>query len=373
MNTSARRYRANLDSQSGSFIRGWCCDLNSLASSVTVIINNIKCATFAAYKSRSDLKINNICQEGGGFEADISCFINYGDNHVKVVDPDGMIIPNGEFSITSRQWIQGESHHLFSKLNKKIGIFGNKDIATNMQKGFVLPQIIHCLNLKVSDGNEGDEDCSIWIDIPSGAKPTGINNLINQGLNDIQKSFIDSHHRKVFRRGVCVRRDEITPDNNYVLKSDENAAHDGRVISGKEALSGDFVGSVIQRLIDNRLNVDEVLDIRVPIIGGEIPFAYLKVRPISIRFSNQNSRCSIAMVETVFSKKEVQQILKFANLNNIDYAELDILRDADSGEIWIVDVNNTPAGPPNGLPKIEKNLAIREMSLLFYKKFIHKD
>lgn len=367
---STRRYRANLDSQSGSFIRGWCCSTDATAASVTVLINDVAVAILPAYQERLDLKKHNICSKGGGFEADISSFITHGENTIKIVDPDGMIIPNGQFTITSRKWIQGESEHLFDSSRKKIGIYGNRDIATNMKYGFVLPQLIHCLNLSISDGMDGDEDCNIWFDIPSGKKPENVKGLINKNLNDIQKSSIDVHHRKVFGRGVCVDKSEIIPDRLYVLKSDENAAHDGKVIKGEESLSGEFKGSVIQNLIDNRLNENEVLDIRVPVIGGSIPFAYLKVRPISIRFSNQNSRCSIVMVDTVFSKKEVSQIIEFARLNNIDYAELDILRDANSKDIWIVDVNNTPAGPPNGLHKIEKNLAIREMSLLFYKKFI---
>ncbi|WP_336994790.1 hypothetical protein [Leclercia adecarboxylata] len=370
MSANTRKYRANLDSQSGSFIRGWCCATDATAASVTVLINDVAVATFPAYQERQDLKKHNICSQGGGFEADISSFIKYGENVVKVVDPDGMTIPNGQFTITSRKWIQGESEHLFDSSPKKIGVYGNKDIATNMKNGFVLPQLIHCLNLSVSDGSEGDEDCNIWFDIPAGDIPKSVVNLINKDLNDIQKSSIDIHHKAVFGRGVCVTKSEIVPDKLYVLKSDENAAHDGKVIKGEEALTREFNGSVIQNLIDNRLNENEVLDIRVPVIGGSIPFAYLKVRPISIRFSNQNSRCSIAMVDTVFSKEEVSQITEFAKLNNIDYAELDILRDANSKDIWIVDVNNTPAGPPNGLHKIEKNLAIREMSLLFYEKFI---
>jgi hypothetical protein len=367
---STKTYRANLDSQSGSFIRGWCCDTDANSASVTVLINDVEVAIFPAYHERADLKRHNLCSQGGGFEADISSFIKYGDNDVKVVDPNGNIIPNGQFNITSRKWIQGESEHLFDSSPKKIGVYGNMDIATNMKHGFVLPQLIHCLNLSISDGTDGDEDCNIWFDIPAGKKPEGVVGLINKDLNDIQKSSIDIHHKKVFGRGVCVDKSEVDPDKLYVLKSDENAAHDGKVIKGEEVLAGEFSGSVIQNLIDNRLNENEVLDIRVPIIGGSIPFAYLKVRPISIRFSNQNSRCNVAMVDTVFSKEEVSQIIEFAKLNNIEYAELDILRDANSKDIWIVDVNNTPAGPPNGLHKIEKNLAIREMSLLFHEKFL---
>jgi hypothetical protein len=44
----------------------------------------------------------------------------------------------------------------------------------------------------------------------------------------------------------------------------------------------------------------------------------------------------------------------------IDYGEFDILRDKD-GRIYVVDVNNTPWGPPNGLPEFESNIALKRL------------
>ena len=51
----------------------------------------------------------------------------------------------------------------------------------------------------------------------------------------------------------------------------------------------------------------------------------------------------------------------------IDYGELDILRDNNDGRIYIVDANNTPSGPPNGLTDVQECLALHRMVYPFNK------
>ena len=141
-------------------------------------------------------------------------------------------------------------------------------------------------------------------------------------------------------------------------------------MKGSEVLEKNNNKSVIQRLIDNRINSNEVQDIRLPVIGNNIPFAYLKARPISNRFSNMNTRATITNTQNTLSQQEIIKILEFCRETNTDYAELDVLRDINTNDIWIVDINNTPAGPPNGLSHSEMNFAIREMAISFYNQFI---
>jgi hypothetical protein len=38
--------------------------------------------------------------------------------------------------------------------------------------------------------------------------------------------------------------------------------------------------------------------------------------------------------------------------------------------IWIVDVNNTPCGPPNGMNWGEHDLAVRETAIAFARQFL---
>ena len=60
------------------------------------------------------------------------------------------------------------------------------------------------------------------------------------------------------------------------------------------------------------------------------------------------------------SKKE--KILLFCRRMGLDYGELDMLRDREDGRLYIVDVNNTPFGPPHGLPKAHAADAVRTLA-----------
>jgi hypothetical protein len=108
----------------------------------------------------------------------------------------------------------------------------------------------------------------------------------------------------------------------------------------------------------------------VPILGNSIPFVYLKRRSIEIRFSNANIAASVTTTRNVLGDDEVADILRFCREIGFDYGELDVLRDNDDGLIWIVDANNTPAGPPNGLSRAETDFALRELALAFRREFL---
>jgi len=45
----------------------------------------------------------------------------------------------------------------------------------------------------------------------------------------------------------------------------------------------------------------------------------------------------------------------------LDYGELDVLRNKNDGKIYIVDVNNTPQGPPANTEKEQGIEAIRKI------------
>ena len=55
-------------------------------------------------------------------------------------------------------------------------------------------------------------------------------------------------------------------------------------------------GLAYERLVDNRTDENTVLDLRVPMVGDEIPFVYLKHRPLGDRFSNTNLRIGLARI-----------------------------------------------------------------------------
>jgi len=55
----------------------------------------------------------------------------------------------------------------------------------------------------------------------------------------------------------------------------------------------------------------------------------------------------------VLSEEEADRVQRFCRGMGLDYGELDAVRDASSGRLYVVDVNNTPFGPP---AKVIRNL-----------------
>ena len=190
------------------------------------------------------------------------------------------------------------------------------------------------------------------------------NYVVNQGCNDISKMKVEDVFRDVFGYGTFV--DPETYSGLCVVKSNDNAMHDGEAVECPTAATRSDV--VYQRIINNTLE-EEVLDIRVPIIRGEIPFVYLKYRSLRYRFSNMNTRVNMGSVDSFFNANEVTKIKQFAEKLGLDFGELDILRDVDDGNIYIVDVNNTPCGPPNHLGKAESARAVQLLSNTFNTEF----
>ena len=122
---------------------------------------------------------------------------------------------------------------------------------------------------------------------------------------------------------------------------------------------------VYQRLVDNTFDGTEYIDIRTPVVGGQIPFVYLKRRQRDGRFTNDNDRVDMTSPDAVLSTEEQALILKFAQSMKLDFGGLDVLRDRADGRIYIVDVNKTDMGPPSALSSKNKLAAIRGLSAAF--------
>src|SRR5262249_1485320 len=143
-----------------------------------------------------------------------------------------------------------------------------------------------------------------------------------------------------------------------VEKSNVNYAHDGRVVEGPLGVDAVRPERVYQKAIDNRIGADGlVLDHRVVVHGEEVPLVYLKYRPEATRFSAKNGRVELKEADALVSEEELARLKEMARRMGVDYGEMDVLRDTDH-RIYVVDVNNTPAGPPNGLPLAECRRAL---------------
>ena len=190
--------------------------------------------------------------------------------------------------------------------------------------------------------------------------------ILNLGCKDISKRRVEELHREVFGYGLAV--DPLRHRGPCVKKSNLNAAHDGMIIQCPiDTVENAFV---YQKVIDNRFDEQHVEDIRIPVFGEIIPFCYLKRRPIETRFSNENRIAHLCDVDTVLSQQEVQLILELCRRIGLDYGELDVLRHKPDGQLYVVDVNNTPWGPPNHLESQSVPVALERMSNAFVRAFV---
>ncbi|MGG5887601.1 hypothetical protein ACLF3G_10725 [Falsiroseomonas sp. HC035] len=178
--------------------------------------------------------------------------------------------------------------------------------------------------------------------------------IINDTHFNCDKRSVSLGFERVF--GYSVGIDPLAHVGEGVAKSRQNAAHDGRIM--RFPIEAAKPGTAYERVVNNQVG-NYVCDFRVPIVLGRIPFIYLKFRPHATRFSNTNSWARICSPLDVMSPGELRSIVLFSQHIGLEYGELDVLRDLDEGRIYVVDANNTPYGPPNGLAAEARDLAIR--------------
>ncbi|MEM9466241.1 MAG: hypothetical protein AAGA90_12775 [Actinomycetota bacterium] len=175
---------------------------------------------------------------------------------------------------------------------------------------------------------------------------------INVDCTDISKHHVDEVHGEVFGRALTV--DPLTHVGPMVEKSDDNAVHDGRIVEGP--LTSTVDGCVYQRVVD-ATDGDEAVDLRVAVTGDRLAFVLEKRRPITDRFSNDNSRV-IVCSDDVFTSEERRRLVALARGLGMDLGEFDVLRDRNDGLIWVVDANKTPYLRPAGLSEEDRQATV---------------
>lgn len=168
--------------------------------------------------------------------------------------------------------------------------------------------------------------------------------MVNAHLTDISKGHVGRVFSEVF--GYELDVDPQTHSGPILRKSEKNATHDGQVLQGPLDREGSDE-YVYQRLVNN-VEDDLAVDLRVPIFGSHIPFVRVKYRPVNKRFDHAGQSQvddEVKAPDDVLSDKEQSLILELCRNMGLDYGELDVVRDRDTGRIYVVDVNGTPTGP----------------------------
>lgn len=186
----------------------------------------------------------------------------------------------------------------------------------------------------------------------------------NFEATDLSKSRVAAAFEEAF--GYSLALDPTLGAGECVEKGEINGLHDGVIVSLPCAPKP---SKVYQRLIDNRAPDGLVEDLRTPTVGGKPVLVYVKRREIGRRFTNDNCECWLKPVEEVFSAREIASIERFCAILKLDWGGLDILRDANSGLIFIVDANRTDMGPPIALPLADKIKSTRQLATALRNMF----
>ena len=178
--------------------------------------------------------------------------------------------------------------------------------------------------------------------------------LLNLYNNNILKTYIDEFFYEVF-----AYKTRIDPENfqgEAVCKSEYNATHSGEIVQCPiDKVKKDCI---YQILINNQDENGFFEDIRVPIIANSIPFIYIKRKSENARFETKAIKVEIKNGIDFLTIKEQENILKFASVIGLDFGEIDVLRNRNDNRIYIIDVNNTPYGPPANLLNTESKKAV---------------
>lgn len=162
---------------------------------------------------------------------------------------------------------------------------------------------------------------------------------INRYCTDIRKSTVDRAFTQAFGYSSLL---DPNGEGKAVIKSEENFAKDGRIISLPYRLKK---GEVCQKVIDTFDG--HFIDLRPVIVCGSFVSLIIKRKPV--QFLDRRALFELVSPEDHFTQTEIKNIETFAAGIGMDYGELDFLRDKD-GRGYIIDANKTPGGAS----KVEK-------------------
>lgn len=241
----------------------------------------------------------------------------------------------------------------------------------------VLFKVCHMLGCRITHDPSQDFDLAIWWEDTTFPEKDAVlerlmrrHDVINARCTDISKTRVERVFRDVF--GYSSTVDSLAHEGPCVKKSILNSIHKDQAEVVECPVETTASDVIYQRLIDNTVNGAGVAeDLRVPIFRQSIPFVYLKYRPLDDRFYNVASS-TLAEVNGRILGGGTGPHSWFTDAFGLDYGELDVLRDASSSRIYIVDANNTPSNTNTepSLSDSERREALQRLAKAFQKAFL---
>ncbi len=216
--------------------------------------------------------------------------------------------------------------------------------------------------------SKSDKDAiQIWFDDQTKTDIASNKNqskILNSQCSDISKKNVEKIQKEIFGYGMEV--DPKTHQGKCVIKSDENAVHDGRIV---QCPISNFEQSKVYQIIINNEENQSYFDYRVAVMADEIIIIYKKYKTLEKRFTNDTYHATICD-EKMIPNQIQKKIIDFCTKIQCDFCELDVLFDNDSQKWFVIDVNKTPYGPPASLSRLEKEKAVNILSDGFKRKFL---
>lgn len=185
-------------------------------------------------------------------------------------------------------------------------------------------------------------DATIYFEDQTKAEPPPPQHAraFNFGVGDVSKSYVARMMEQAF--GYPLAIDPETYHGAAVEKGEGNGVHDGRLVQCPIAPAP---GKAYQRVIKTEGADGWAYDLRTACVGGRPIAVYVKQKPAAARFSIQNTSVVVKAPEEVFSPREIAQLQHFCAVMKLDWGGLDVLRERESGRLYVVDVNKTDTGP----------------------------
>ena len=183
------------------------------------------------------------------------------------------------------------------------------------------------------------KDATVWYADETLAALRERHPVLNAKCENIGKSLVDDVFFRTF--GYRTRIDPRTHNGTCVRKSEDNAVHDGTLVT---CPCEPEPGYLYQQFIPTAPEGAPPVDMRVSVSCGEIPLVmkryHAKDDPFNLTVAEE-----MLPTERLLSSEEQDRIIRMCEEMGLDYGELDVLRDVRDGRVYVVDVNNTPAGP----------------------------
>ncbi len=221
--------------------------------------------------------------------------------------------------------------------------------------------------LSIRQASSSNDVVKIWFEDQTKTDfelPNHASEILNGHCSDISKKNVEHIQKIIFGYGMEVN--PKTHQGKCVVKSDENAVHDGQII---QCPIDYFDEKKVYQIVINNKENESFFDYRVAIMQDEIIIVYKKYKTEEKRFTNDTYRAIICEIENI--PQEIQKlIVDFCNKIQCDFCELDVLFDQDSKKWFVIDVNKTPYGPPASLSSLEKEKAVNILSDGFRRIFL---